>query len=88
MICFNVYPLEVLMFLQRCDWLGLLNTTMPPWKADRSTGSCRFVRRISHGLSWPGTEAGYLFMFDVATGTMLVRSRVSQAGMWVARFGS
>jgi len=37
-----------------------------------------------HGVVYMVTKAGFLFMFDVATGTMLVRSRVSQDTIFIS----
>ncbi|CAE7493273.1 Cltc [Symbiodinium natans] len=36
-----------------------------------------------HGVVFMITKAGYLFMFDIGTGTMLVRSRVSQETVFI-----
>ncbi|CAE8586426.1 unnamed protein product [Polarella glacialis] len=37
-----------------------------------------------HGVVFMVTKAGYLFMFDVATGAMLVRSKVSQDTIFIS----
>eukprot|EP00931_Biecheleriopsis_adriatica_P053822 TRINITY_DN3159_c0_g1_i5.p1 TRINITY_DN3159_c0_g1~~TRINITY_DN3159_c0_g1_i5.p1 ORF type:complete len:1502 (+),score=433.83 TRINITY_DN3159_c0_g1_i5:139-4506(+) len=37
-----------------------------------------------HGVVFMITKAGFLFVFDVATGTMLVRSRVSQETVFIS----
>jgi len=39
-----------------------------------------------HGVVFVVTKAGYLFMFDVATATMLVRTRVSQDTIFISTY--
>mmetsp|Transcript_108985 Transcript_108985/g.351874 ORF Transcript_108985/g.351874 Transcript_108985/m.351874 type:complete len:1524 (+) Transcript_108985:1-4572(+) len=41
-----------------------------------------------HGVVFMVTKAGYLFMFDVATATMLVRTRVSQDTVFISTYSA
>jgi len=41
-----------------------------------------------HGVIFMVTKNGYLFMFDVATGTMLVRTRVSQDTVFISTYSN
>jgi len=41
-----------------------------------------------HGVIYMVTKAGYLFMFDVATATMLVRTKVSQDTIFISTYSA